>query len=150
MYGGVVRAGWHLFFVGVVFASVASASRAFQKGTDCHHWYTCAYNRPANRDRILKHIATATDCDAIEYQYALALAAAPRTPPHDCADEQLIDALASSELTCETPADVLPACNHTPLFTRHDTLFYGIIGGLALFSNATFMFLHHKELSALI
>jgi hypothetical protein len=150
MYGGVVRASWNLFFVGLVCASVASASKTFQKGTACHHWYTCAYNRPANRDRILKHIAAATTCDTLEYQYALALTNSPRTPPHNCADDHLAEVLATQSLTCDPPEGILPACNHTPLFTRYDTLFYGIFGGLALFSNATLMFMHHKEISGLI
>ena len=150
MYGGVVRASWYLFFVGLVCTSVASASKAFQKGTDCHSWYTCAYNRPANRDRILKHVATATSCDSIEYQYALALANTPRTPPHNCADEHLADLINKHALECAVQANILPACNHAPLFTQYDTLFYGIFGGLALFSNATLMFMHHKEISGLI
>jgi hypothetical protein len=150
MYGGMARAGWHLFFVGMVCVSVATASKQFQKGTDCHHWYTCAYHRPANRDRILKHIASATSCDSLEYQYALAIRDAERTPPHHCADDRLAEVLAEQSLTCTAPPGILPACNHTPLFTRHDTLFYGIFGGLALFLNATLMFMHHKEISGLL
>lgn len=83
------------------------------------------------------------DCSDFVVQYATALTNSRQSPPHYCHDEELN--LLVRDNTCVALAGVMPACNHAPPITHLDTLFYGIIGGVAIFFNVTSLVLLGKQ-----
>jgi hypothetical protein len=143
MYEGVRFAGYYLFFVlGCGQASAANAL-SFPAGADCEHWYACAYNNPANRNRVVTKLKQTSECNDFVVQYAMALAQTRQMPPHYCHDEELN--LLVKGNNCVAPVGVMAACNHAPPITHLDTLFYGIIGGVAIFFNVTSLILLGKQ-----